>query len=116
MKPTPVGSYDDADGEPHELVVRATAHGDWQVLDVEAGGERARVIDTLDGREDGRPQAEAIARDYLTTVEPTGASARRDTAEPIPEEGGPDADSDRRPRREPRTARARGLALPRAAR
>ncbi len=112
MKPTPVGSYHNADGAPHELVVRETADGDWQVLDLDTGAERGRVIDTLDGREDGRPQAEAIARDYLTTVERSRASARRAAGEPIPKEGGPDANSNRRPRPGARKPQARGLALP----
>lgn len=57
--------YRDPDGVWHTLEVRHV-DGGWQVLDVD--GERKRVIDTLTGIGDGRPQADAIARDYLTTV------------------------------------------------
>ena len=45
MKQPVVGSYRDADGARHELAVRETAEGDWQVLDTGADG--VRVIDTL---------------------------------------------------------------------
>jgi hypothetical protein len=57
-----IGSYRDTDGGRYDLVVRETAGGDWHVLDTCA--EDARVIDALAGDEDGRPQAEAIARDW----------------------------------------------------
>jgi hypothetical protein len=107
-----IGSYRDADGARHELVVREAADGGWRVLDV--NGEGATVIDTLAGDQDGRPQAEAIARDYLTTVEDT--SAGRTARDPIPEEGGADARTHRRPCPGPRTTQVRGTALPRAAR
>ncbi len=70
MKPDPVGSYHDADGTRHDVLVRQTQDG-WQVLDRDTAARRARVIDTLDGPEDGRLQAEAIARDYLMTIERT---------------------------------------------
>jgi hypothetical protein len=113
--PEAVGSYHDADGAIHQLLVRETADGGWQVLDLDAGANRARVIDTLDGDQDGRPQAQAIARDYLTTVEPSRPTARRDAGERIPEEGAPDANRHRRPRRGPRQPQARGVALPRTA-
>jgi hypothetical protein len=107
-----VGSYRDAAGARHELVVRETADGDWQVLDTCPDG--ARVIDTLARDQDGRPQAEAIARDYLSTVDRAGTGpAPRD---PISEQGGTDARTHRRPRPGPRTSRARGTALPGAAR
>ena len=56
MKQPVVGSYRDADGARHELVVRQTADGDWQVLDIDLTSETARVIDALDGRP-GRPPA-----------------------------------------------------------
>jgi hypothetical protein len=56
--------YRDADGVWHILVVRNTAGG-WQVVDLD--GEQERVIETLTGVGDGRPQADAIVRDYLTT-------------------------------------------------
>jgi hypothetical protein len=57
--------YRDADGIWHTLEVRKGAGG-WQVLDLD--GEHEHVIETLSGAEDGRPQADAIARDYLATV------------------------------------------------
>ena len=79
MRPPVVGSYRDVDGARHELVVAKTADGDWQVLDT--GPDGVRVIDTLDGDQDGRPQAEAIARDYLSTVE---SSRGRDWRRAIP--------------------------------
>jgi hypothetical protein len=112
MKDPAIGSYHDADGARHELVVRETAEGRWLVLDL--NGEEPRVIEELAGDEDGRPQAEAIARDYLTTVENPGAG--RTPRDPISEQGGADDSTHRRPRPRPRASRARGTALPRAAR
>ena len=79
-------------------------------------GETAHVVDTLAGDQDGRPQAEAIARDYLTTVGAHEPGAGPAAGEPIPEQGGSDARSHRRPRPAPRQHRARGAALPRPAR
>lgn len=115
MKRATVGSYQDAGGARHELVVRETADGGWQVLDLCIEG--ARVIDTLAADQDGRSQAEAIARDYLSTVERYRAPARRDAGEAIPEEGGPDARSHGRPRcLGQRESPARGFALPRSPR
>jgi hypothetical protein len=112
MREPAIGSYRAADGARHELVVREAADGDWQVLDLDLNTETAHVVDALQGGEDGRPQAEAIARDYLTTVGPAG----RTPGDPIPEQGGPDARNHRRSRPGPRTREARGTALPRAAR
>jgi hypothetical protein len=57
--------YRDADGVWHTLEVRNTAGG-WQVVDLDE--EQERVIETLTGLGDGRTQADAIARDYLSTV------------------------------------------------
>jgi hypothetical protein len=103
-------TYRDADGAPHEVAVRQTASGDWQVLDTCAA--ETRVIQTLDGPDDGRLQAEAIARDYVTAGRFT-AWAGRAPGQPIPEQGGADADSDRRPRPGPRQPQeARQAALP----
>jgi hypothetical protein len=70
--PTPA-RYRDADGVWHTLKVRNTAGG-WQVVDL--AGERERVIETLTGVGDGRPQADAIARDYLTTLARLDSDAR----------------------------------------
>jgi hypothetical protein len=108
-----VGSYRDADGTRHELVVRESADGDWRVLDLDVEAETAHVVETLAGEEDGRPQAEAIARDYLTTVQAASAGPR--PRDPISEQGGADAPSHRRTRPGPRATRARGTALSRAA-
>ena len=65
MVSTTAARYRDADGVWHTLQVRNTAGG-WQVVDL--AGEQERVIETLTGVGDGRPQAHAIASDYLTTV------------------------------------------------
>jgi hypothetical protein len=111
MKEPAVGSYRDAEGAHHELVVRETDDGGWHVLDVDVNGETAQLVDALSGDQDGRPQAEAIARDYLSTV-----GAGRPSADPISDQGGSDARSSRRPRPGPRRHRARGASLPRAAR
>ena len=65
MVSTTAARYRDADGVWHTLKVRHTTGG-WQVVDL--AGEREHVIETLTGVGDGRPQADAVARDYLTTV------------------------------------------------
>jgi hypothetical protein len=116
MREPAVGSYHDADGTAHELVVRETVDGGWHVLDLDLNEETAHVVDALAGGEDGRPQAEAIACDYLTTVGGLEPAAGPAAAEPIPEQGGSDARSHRRPRPAPRQHRAREAALPRPAR
>jgi len=116
MREPEIGSYRDAVGARHKLVVRQTADGDWHVLDVDVSGETARVVDALAGDQDGRPQAEAIAEDYLTIVDAPEPGAGPAAGEPIPEQGGFDARSHRRPRPAPRQHRARGAALPRPAR
>ena len=56
-------TYRDAAGVGHEVLVGKTAVGDWEVLDM-CGAENP-VIETLDGRVDGAPQAEAVACDYV---------------------------------------------------
>ena len=71
-------------------------------------GDTARVDRRRStGDQDGRPQAEAIARDYLTTVGAHEPGAGPAAGEPIPEQGGSDARSHRRPRPAPRQHRAR---------
>ena len=102
-------TYRDANGVAHELVVWKTPAGDWEVLDTCARG--SRVIESIDGSVDGEPQAEAVARDYVTTGRFTPLAGRNE-GEAIPEEGGADAHSDRRPRSAARQSRARGAALP----
>ena len=54
--------YRDAAGGWHDVVVRQTAEDAWEIVDVAA--ERTRIVDTLRGYDDGRPQAAAVARDY----------------------------------------------------
>jgi hypothetical protein len=111
-----IGSYCAGDGSRHTLVVRQTADGDWHVLDIDVTSDMAHVVETLASDQDGRPQAEAIARDYLTTVEGHQFEAGPAAGEPIPEPGGSDARSHRRSRPAPRARRARGAAVPPAAR
>ena len=60
--------YRDADGVWHTLEVRQTPDGAWEVID--RAGEQTRVVDTLAGFGDGRPEAEALARDYAATHHP----------------------------------------------
>jgi hypothetical protein len=115
MRPDTVGSYHDAAGMPHQVLVRET-RGGWQVLDLDTAAGQARAIDTLDGRDDGRPQAEAIAADYLTTVERSPGRAGRSEGEAISEQGGPD-DRSHPDTSTPRRKRpARRVALPDPAR
>jgi hypothetical protein len=116
MKQQTVGSYRAADGARHELVVREATDGGWRVLDLDLDTGTAHVVDTLADEQDGRPQADAIARDYLTTVAATSASAGRTLRDPISDQGGTDARTHHRPRRRSRTPRTRGNALPRTAR
>jgi hypothetical protein len=62
--PTPViARYRDAAGRWHNVVARQTQDGHWQVLDIT---RLVRIVETLTGCEEGRPQAEALARDYAT--------------------------------------------------
>jgi hypothetical protein len=73
-----------------------------------ACGRGSRVIESLDGGVDGEPQAEAVARNYLTAgrfMQLAGGNG----GEAIPEQGGADAHSDPRPRSAARQSRARGL-------
>ena len=116
MREPAIGSYRDAGGAWHELVVRETADGGWHVLDLDVDGDTAHVVDALAGGEDGRPQAEAIARDSLSTAAAIQPGAGRAPGDPISEQGGSDDRIHRRPRPGPRTRQARGTALPRAAR
>ena len=97
----------DATGVVHGVVVRETTTGDWEVLDTGAGEEV--VIESLDGRVDGQPQAEAVASDYLTSGRHVPL-AGRNRGEAIPEQRGADAHSDRSPSAA-RSPQARGTAL-----
>jgi hypothetical protein len=61
--PNPVTArYRDAAGGWHDVVVRSTAEDAWEIVDKTA--ERTRIVDTLRGYDDARPQAAAVARDY----------------------------------------------------
>jgi hypothetical protein len=106
--------YRDGEGARHEVLVRRTSAGDWQVLD--SCARETCVVDTLDGREDGPEQARALARDYLQTLGRPALGAGRTATESIPERRGADDHSDRRQRQRAREPRARAAALPRAAR
>ena len=115
MREPEIGAYVDADGIGHALVVRETADGGWRVLDIDIAEDTAHVVEALMGEQDGRPQAEAIARDYLTTVERAPHGTGREPGEAISEQGGRDAHSHRRPRAGSRKQPARGIALSRPA-
>lgn len=78
-----IGTYRDAGGAEHQLVVDRTADGGWRVLDLDPGSETAHVVETLAVDQDGRPQAEAIARDYLTTVARSPQAAGREPGQDI---------------------------------
>lgn len=117
MREPEIGSYHDADDARHTLVVRRSADGNWRVLDIDVIADTAQIVETLTDDHDGRSQAEAIARDYLTTVggreAPTGPAAD----EAIPEQGGSDGRSHDRSHPIYREAgRRRGAALPDPAR
>lgn len=69
--PTPVTArYRDTAARWHNVVVRQTRDGHWQVLDIT---RLVRVVETLTGCEEGRPQAEALARDYATNEHRSGS-------------------------------------------
>jgi hypothetical protein len=116
MKEFAIGSYRDPAGSEHELIVRASADGGWEVLDLDAEDETTQIVETLTGPEDGRPQAEAIARDYLTNLDGSPERAGHEPAEAISEHGGRDVHSHRRPPTGSRKPPARRVALPDPAR
>jgi hypothetical protein len=115
MREPATGSYRDADGHRHELVVRESAEGGWNVLDLDIEADTAHLVEALSDEQDGRPQAEAIARDYLAAVGGLEPGTGLAGPEAIPEQGGSD---DRSHRHAPATRRRRprGAALPGAAR
>ena len=78
--PNPVPAhYRDAGGVWHEMIVRKAPDGAWQVLDVSA--RETKLIESLTGVGDGRPEAEAIAVEYAreqrAASENTAALSRR---------------------------------------
>jgi len=100
-------TYRDAVAAVHEVVVRKTMAGDWEVLDTCDGEEL--TIESLDGRVDGEAQAEAVASDYVTAGR-FMPLAGRNGGEPIPEQRGANAHSDRSPSAA-RSTHAQGTAL-----
>jgi hypothetical protein len=59
--------YRDGAGAVHEIRVECAPGGCWRVLDV--GPRGAELVEELSGRDDGRPQAVALARDYVTQAQ-----------------------------------------------
>jgi hypothetical protein len=59
--------YHDGAGALHEVRVKRTPGGSWRVLDV--GPRDTELVEELTGRDDGRSQAEALARDYATQAQ-----------------------------------------------
>jgi hypothetical protein len=59
--------YHDGAGALHEIRLEHTPGGGWRVLDV--GPHGAELVEELTGRDDGRPQADALARDYATQAQ-----------------------------------------------
>jgi hypothetical protein len=61
--PNPVIThYKDARGVQHDVVVRKPRGGTWEVVDISV--RNTTVIETLTALDEGRPEAEAIAREY----------------------------------------------------
>jgi hypothetical protein len=67
--PAPFG-FRDATGTLHQVRVRQSPEGAWQVLDTV-------VIETLTGVGEGRDAAEAVARDYVAQQHQPACSADR---------------------------------------
>ena len=67
--------YQDAGGVQHEVVVREAHGGAWQVLDIRA--RETTVIETLTAADEGQPEAEAIAREYMREQQAAGEPADR---------------------------------------
>ena len=59
--PIPVVRFQAPDGSQHTVGVMPVKEG-WQIVD--QNGRGPEVVDTLTNRDDGREQAEAVARDY----------------------------------------------------
>jgi len=69
--PIPVARFRAPDGAEHTVAVLAVKEG-WQIVD--QNGRGPDVVDTLTDPQDGREQAEAVARDYAEwAVLPTWA-------------------------------------------
>ena len=113
MKGNMVGGYRDADGVRHRLVVRRTDDLGWEVVDVDPTS--ARLVERLTDGVDGRAEAEAIARDYLTTAVHRDGGSGRGPRDAVPERGGARASNHRRPSRGARARQARAATLSGAA-
>ena len=59
--------YCDAAGVEHRMRLERSPSGGGRVLDV--GPHKTVLVEELSGRDDHRPQAEALARDYATQAE-----------------------------------------------
>ena len=59
--PIPVARFRAPDGSQHTVAVMAIKDG-WRIVD--ENGRGPEVVETLTHPEDGREQAEAVARDY----------------------------------------------------
>jgi hypothetical protein len=109
----PLHHYVDVAGTAHEVSVRRTSDGHWEIVDADA--RQLRVIDTLVGFDDGRPQAEALARDYVATIGRGVPTTGPPPALPGSEEGGADAHGRPGHGGAVRRPQARRVALPRTA-
>ena len=75
-----IAGYRARDGTDHLVLVERAPDGRWQVLD-RADGD-TRVAEILTGPDDGRAQAEALARDYA--AEQHAYSQGRRPHDPLP--------------------------------
>jgi hypothetical protein len=76
MADTLTARYRDATGVEHRMRLERSPSGCWRVLDV--GPHETVLVGGLSGRDDHRPQAEALARDYATQAELAARGARAD--------------------------------------
>jgi hypothetical protein len=67
MADTLTARYRDAAGVEHRMRLERSPSGCWRVLDV--GPHESVLVEELSGRDDHRPQADALARDYATQAE-----------------------------------------------
>jgi hypothetical protein len=90
MREPVIGSYRDGDGHRHAVSVHHSTGSEWTVVDRAVEADTGHVVEALTDGQDGCPQAEAIARDYLTTIGGVQAGAGPAVPEAIPEPGGSD--------------------------
>jgi hypothetical protein len=72
--PSPI-RYRDTTGAWHQVIVRQSAGGAWEIVD--RTPTRAQTVETLTEHGDGRAQAEALARDYAAQQQPPTPWASR---------------------------------------